>query len=162
MEMYFCMLSWKKFLSVILVWIESRELKINRKWFPILLLLLLFFLSFAGLPIDRWWQNLCTPSLVSMLQPLATCSYEGFVVISCTMGRGMNVFIHKFYWKTKQCNENLLKMSNCPRSVPDHQEHDELPSVSLAGEELQQADGSCAVGFSDFGSRWNLQHIFCL
>lgn len=74
----------------------------------------------------------------------------------------MNVFIHRFYWKTKQGNKNLLKMSDCPRTLPDHREHDELPSVSLAGEELQQAGGRCSEGLSDFGSRWNRQHIFCL
>lgn len=100
------------------------------------------------------------PSPVSMPQPLAICSHEGFVVIPCTLGRDLHMPIHKFYWKTKQCNENLLKMLNCPRNVADHQEHDELPGASLSGEVLQQADGSYAEGLSDFASRWNLQHIF--
>lgn len=108
-------------------------------------------------------QNLRMPSPVSMPQPLAICSHEGFVVIPCTLRRDLHMPIHKFYWKTKQCNENLLKMWNCPRNVADHQEHDELPGASLSGEVLQQADGSYAEGLSDFASRWNLQHIFfCL
>lgn len=107
-------------------------------------------------------QNLRMPSPVSMPQPLAICSHEGFVVTPCTLRRDLHMPIHRFYWKTKQCNENLLKMLNCPRNVADHQEHDELPGASLTGEVLQQADGSYAEGLSDFASRWNLQHIFFL
>lgn len=47
-----------------------------------------------------------------------------------------------------------------PRNTPDHQVHDELSRVSLAGEETQQADDLQADGFAQFCFCWSLQHIF--
>lgn len=48
----------------------------------------------------------------------------------------------------------------CPRNAPDHQVHHELSRVTLAGEEMQQADDLQAEGFAQLCSCWSLQHIF--
>lgn len=50
----------------------------------------------------------------------------------------------------------------CPRNAPDHQVHDELSRINLAGEEMQQADDSQAEGLAQFCSCWSLQAHFCL